>query len=215
MINVGHYYLSGYTEPWALSVHCLQSLHLAYCQSAKLLSVKKSRKSVSKENEAAYLEALHSLKEREQGYVPYDMLLTSISRVKKMFPKRVGDGLLRMFGHEFFWKRVPGEPLLLYGVNRREKALKDRGPVEICRFRVPEQWVGAGIFLLDAVVEDKKRKLYTVLITLYLCSVNSDDFATVVADEGGGSAYLASIYLDDENSRLFYELAEERYVDIE
>jgi hypothetical protein len=177
--------------------------------------MKKCPNAVLNKHDAAYLEAQHVLKEREHGYVPYNMLITSIPLVKKKFPKRVGDGLLRILGHEFFWKRVSGEPLLLYGMNRVDKDLKDKGPIEICRFRLPEQWVGAGICLLDAVVVDKKEKKYTVLITLYLCSANSDDFAAMVADENGGGAYLASIYLDDENSTLFYGLAEERYDDIE
>jgi hypothetical protein len=177
--------------------------------------MKKSVKAVSNENEAAYLEAQHLLKEREQGYVPYDMLITSIPLTEKMFRKRIGDDLLRILGHEFLWKRTSGEDLLLYGVNRVDKDLKDRGPIEICRFRVPEQWVGTGVFLLEAIKPKKKVDTYTLLISLYLCSVNFEHFATLVADDDRGGAYLASIYLDDQNSRLFYGLAEERYDDLE
>jgi len=202
-------------QPSGSAVDHMQSGSSLYCRSPKLLYMKKSVKAVTNKNEAAYHAAQHLLKEREEGYIPYDMLITSIPLAEKMFPKRIGDELLRMLGHDFLWKRVAGEALLLYGMNRVAEDLKDRGPVEICRFRAPEQWVGAGTFLLEAFKANKKAEGYTLLLTLYLCSVNSDDFTGLLGDVEPGGAYLASIYLDEQNTRLFYDLAEERYDDIE
>jgi hypothetical protein len=158
----------------------------------------------------AYEQAQLSLKELADGYIPYDLLLTSIRQVKTKFPMIVGGELLKYIGHEFYWRRNLGEPLILYGKNTWNEELKGRGIIELCGFKVPKVWIGAGRFKIDWP-RRKEEEETQLLITLYLYSINSDDFDALVADYDATAAFMATLFLDEENAELFNQLADDRF----
>ncbi len=178
---------------------------------------KKSRpKSIHKditpsESEAAYEEAQLLVQDRNEGYVPYDMILTSLEQVKASFTSIAVGDLLNFLGHEFYWKRPSGEALVLYGKNEEKEELKGRGLIEICRFRVPEAWIGVGRFRIAWPERAKNEDEVLFLIGLYLYSTNVSDFDYLVSNENANAAFMAVLFLDQENAELFDSLAEERY----
>lgn len=177
------------------------------------MTKRNKKKSPLDKNAEAYRQSQILLKDREEGYVPYDMILTSLEEVKKAFPKIILGDLLNFLGNEFYWKRSAGEALVLYGRNQDNDRLKGRGLVEICRFRVPEAWIGVGRFRI-AWPNTGKDDESLFLIGLYLHSVNVNDFDHLVANENAVSAFMATLFLDKENGDLFDELAEERFVSL-
>jgi hypothetical protein len=165
--------------------------------------------SQSDKSAEAYRQSQILLKDRAEGFVSYNKLLTSTEQVIKTFPKISSGDLLDFLGYEFFWLRFAGQPLLIFARNSGLDKLKDKGLVEICRFRLPEQWIGSGRAKIGNV--RTKEEISPVLISLYLYSVNPADFENLLRSQRAIAAYLATIYLDEPNTEIFYGLAEERF----
>ena len=106
--------------------------------------------------------------------------------------------------------------MILYTRNLRDEELKALGLVEICRLKkIPEEWVGVGRFGIDWPYRKKEDEKPLLFITLYFFSIDLDDFDTQLANDEADAAYLATLLLDEENTSLFYELAEERFDSLE
>jgi hypothetical protein len=163
------------------------------------------------ESEASYQQAQELLQDRNDGYVPYDRLFTSLAQVRATFPSITEGSLLNYMGNEFYWKRDAGEALVLYGKNDWAEGLKERGLIEICRFRVPEAWIGVGCFSIAWPNMGKDEDNGLLLCGLYLYSTNVNDFELLVANENATTAFMAMLFLDRDNADLFNKLAEERF----
>ncbi len=157
-----------------------------------------------------YQDAQRLLKDRREGYVPFDMILTSNEQISSMFPKIVSGEILTWIGNRFYWKKIPNQPLSFYAVNDWDDALKDLGPTEICRLRVPECWNGVGRSRIDWP-ERRKKDEGLLLITLYLYSPDSNNFYRLMKSQTAAAAFMASIFFEHENAELFNDLAEERF----
>jgi hypothetical protein len=147
----------------------------------------------------------------EEGFVGYDMIFISFEQVKERFARIVSGSILNIMGRQFLWKRLPGELLILYGKFEDEDEFKDRRPIEICRMRVPEEWIGVGRFVIDWPERKNQEHVTLLLITLYLYSVDISDFDHLDSTDDTAAALMASLFLDKENSELFNEFAEKRF----
>lgn len=168
----------------------------------------KKRSARSAKNAEAYRRSMILLKDKSEGFVPYKKLFTSIDEVTNTFPDKLTD-FLSVVGYKFFWQRLKDQPLALYGKNYFLPSLKAKGLVEICRFRLPEEWIGIGRVKIHYI--DVPSDTTPLLISLYLYSVNPADLTKLVRTETSTAAYLASIYLDGNDLETFYALAEERF----
>jgi hypothetical protein len=162
-------------------------------------------------NGEAFRRALLLLK--NHGSVGYDKIYTDAKEANNSFARVIGGQLLNASGNEFFWKRPVGKDMTLYARNEVHEELKDLGLVEILRFReIPDEFVGAGTFVIDWPDRGKDVKESLLLVTLYLYSPDSTDFGQLTAgDDEPISAFLACLFLDEENANDFYELAKERF----
>src|ERR1700748_3655127 len=97
----------------------------------------------------AYLEAQRLLQDTKKGYILYDQIFTTIETVLQSFHKLINGELLALMGNCFYWRQQPGEPLIFYGKNDYDPKIKGLGAIEICRFRLPDAWIGAGIARID------------------------------------------------------------------
>ena len=114
-------------------------------------------------------------------------------------------------GNRFYWKRPAEEPLVLYSKNEEKKELKKRGLIEIARFRVPEAWTGVGRFRIAWPEKNRTDDKARFLIALYLYSTNICDFEHLIAGKKTNTAFMATLFLDQENADLFNGQAEERF----
>jgi len=164
------------------------------------------------QHKEAYLESQRLIQERKEGNVKYDRIFTKKEEPKLTFKKLISGELLAILGNCYYWKRYPGEPLILYAENAISRKLKPKGLVELCRIRIPDAWIGAGGFRIDwPEIDGKKESDPTpILISLYLHSTDPASFDRFVAGEEA-SAYLASLFFDGENAALLADLAEERF----
>lgn len=160
-------------------------------------------------NSLANEKAQRLLKDREEGYVPYDGIITSEEEIVSIFPVVTSGDVLNMTGNSFYWRRVAGAPMILYGENSWDDQLKGKGIIEICRMKLPEEWIGAGRFIIDW--PRPKKNETRLLITLYLYSPNAEEFQRLIVDETELTAFMATLYLDVDNAEIFNQLAEERY----
>lgn len=165
-------------------------------------------------NRNEYSEALRKaqLLLKNKGYVEFDQIFTNAKEANAGFGQVVGGQILNWLGHQFFWRRPPSEDLILFARNTGKEELKDLGLIEICRMkRIPEEWVGVGRFIIDWPHRKKGDDTPLLFISLYLFSIDLDDLDHLLSNGEEDTAYLATIFLDEENVSLFYELAEERY----
>lgn len=172
---------------------------------------KPGKKKINDNNVLAYEKAQQLLKERQEGLVRYDKILTGDEQISDVFPEIVNGDILFMLGNEFYWKRQPEHPLILYAKHSEREILKEKGLVEICRMVVPEIWTGFGLFRIDWPVGKRKEDSKTILISLYLCSTDRTTFEDVVSIEKTIGAYLATLFLDEKNADQFNQLMKERF----
>jgi hypothetical protein len=166
------------------------------------------------ESMQAYLEAQRLLLERKDGYVKFDRIFTKKEEAQHAFGKLTSGELLEYVGNSFYWKRSPGDPVILYAKNTFSEKLRDMGLVELCRIRVPEVWIGVGRFRIDwPDMDDEKDDPTPILISLYLYSTDPAAFKHFVANDEP-TAYLASLFFEKENAALLNDLAEERFESI-
>jgi hypothetical protein len=179
---------------------------------SKEVSKNDELESAEVQHKEAYLESQRLMQERKEGNVKYDRIFTKKEEPKRTFNKLISGELLSIVGNSFYWKRCPGEPLILYAQNTISRRLKGKGLVELCRIRIPDTWIGAGGFRIDwPEIDGKKESDPTpILISLYLHSTDPGTFDRFVAGEEA-SAYLASLFFDGENAALLADLAEERF----
>lgn len=164
------------------------------------------------ENEVAYLQAQDQLKEWQEGYIPFDKIFTTEKQVMAFFSRLVDGSILNWLGTQFFWRRAPGGALVIYAKNDDIQELKDRGLVEICRFRnLPDAWIGVGRFRIIWPELKNQKTGMLFLINLYLFSTDADDLVQLIENDYANAAYLATIFLGEENAELFNQLAEERF----
>jgi hypothetical protein len=175
---------------------------------------KASKADVSADGRKAYINAQKLLKDLQEGYVPYDEIFTSSTEALAAFPRLISGDLLLMTGDRFYWKRQPGQPLILYGQSTFNSEMQKKGLVEICRFRVPDAWIGVGRFKIDWPERKKKDDQTPFLITLYLYSIETLDFDYLISNDDATSAFMACLFLTGENAELFDELAEERFTSL-
>lgn len=174
--------------------------------------MKKPRKKANQqESTQAYEQAQRWLKDWEEGYIRYDKVFTSSKEAVKAFGTLVSGAILEFGGNNFFWKRQSGEPLILYAQNIEDDKLKDRGLVELCRIRVPDIWVGAGRYQIDWPKGKEKTEDPLLLVSLYLYSTDPSIFNKLIVPNSLRGAYMVSLFFDNENSGLFFELAEQRF----
>lgn len=153
---------------------------------------------------------------KNKGYVEFDQIFTSAKEANAGFGQVVGGQILNFLDHQFFWKRPHGGDLILLARNNRKEELKDLGLVEICRMkRIPDEWVGVGRFCIDWPHRKEGDNKPLLFISLYFFSLDLDDFDQLTSNNEADAAYLSTIFLDEENARLFYELAEDRYDQLE
>ena len=192
-------------------------LEISSNQSEKVVNMvlkKLGRKEYDLNSTQAYKMALHNLEEFRQGFLTYNRILTSIKTIKKKFEKVIPGEVHGWLGHHFFWKRSEGKPLILYAKNEELKELKELGLVEICKFQAPEAWIGTGMFRIawpDVGKSDRKENNPETLVVLYIVSSDPIKFNDLVANLEENPVFLAALYLDEENSQVFYQIAEERY----
>lgn len=174
------------------------------------------------DSSAAYMRALKMIKEREQGLLEYDRIYTSIETIKSSF-KLIGGEILNWIGHEFYWKRESGEPLIFFAKNDALDDLKGRGLVEVCRFNVPTSWVGCGLWSInwrDKKDDDLKgqtdveEEAPELLFALHLFSEHPQDIFKLIEEEETPAAFLGGIHLSTESAQIFYDLAKSRYSDL-
>jgi hypothetical protein len=163
----------------------------------------------------AYNRALSLIKTRRDGCIPVDRFFTSPEVINKVFKRVLSGEILHWEGHEFYWSREKGSPLILYGRNDALTRHKDRGLVEVCRFDAPESWIGCGRWTLnwpdDGTKEQRKEKgeeSTELLIVLYLVSPNPIELDDVtLPDPDFPAPFMAAIYLKPDNSQLFYSVS--------
>lgn len=174
--------------------------------------MKKPRKKEKlEESSLAYEQAQRLLKDLAEGYVTYNRIFTSFKAVKTAFHRIIGGAILEWGGNTFLWKRPAGDPLSLYAQNLEDEKLKSRGLVELCRIRVPDHWVGAGRFRIDWPRGMEGSGDTLLLVSLYLYSIDPNDFDKIILSDSLRAAYMASLFFDKENAGLFFELTKERF----
>jgi hypothetical protein len=175
---------------------------------------KASKPNTSADGRLAYTNAQKLLRDLKKGFIPYDNIFASSAEALAAFPRLISGDLLNMIGHQFYWKRQLGKPLILYGQSTFEDEVQKKGLVEICRFRVPDAWIGIGRFKIDWPEMEKKDDQTPFLITLYLYSTNTLDFDYLISNDDATAAFMACLFLVGENAKLFDELAEERFTSL-
>jgi hypothetical protein len=175
---------------------------------------KKGKAKALADGAAAYTNAQQLLRDLNEGIVPYDKIFTSGDEAHAAFPRLISGALLNFAGYQFYWQRQPGKPLILYGKNTFEGELQKKGLVEICRFRVPDAWIGVGRFKVDWPKTEKKYDQTPFLITLYLYSTKTLDFDYLVSNDLANAAFMVCLFLAGENAELFDQLAEERFTSL-
>ena len=176
-----------------------------------LILKKLGKKDYQIDSTEAFYRALTKLEERRSGYVVFKDIITSLEIVKEKFTKIISGDMLSWLGHEFYWKRSPNKPLILYARNEEATKAKGKGLVEICKFDAPEVWKGVGRYSICWVDIGDEGSESEILILLYLYSPHSKDLPTLMENENESAAFLAAFHLDNENSEIFNEFAESNY----
>lgn len=166
----------------------------------------------------AYDNALRLLKDRDRGVIEFDRIYTSPELVSGDYETVTSSTVLDWLGNEFFWKRSPRQPLIIYGRNSSLEDTKELGLVEICRFDAPDPWIGCGWWTLfwlnlgDGKTKDCDSDEHPpFVLALYIHSPNVDDFSELVGGRETDGPFLAGLLLTGENAVRFYSRAESRF----
>lgn len=149
---------------------------------------------------------------KNYGFIEVGRIFTTAKEANACFEQVVGGQILNWTGNQFFWKRPPGEDMIFYARNTSNEELKSLGLAEICRIKkMPQVWVGVGRFGIDWPYKKKSDEKPLLFLNLYFFSIDLDDFDALLSNDEANAAYVATLLLDEENTCLLYELAEERF----
>ena len=176
----------------------------------------------------AYSRALQMIQNRQRGLLTYDRIFTSIEVIKSRFKALIDGAIHGWLGHEFYWQRKSGEPLILLAKN--DSLEEKKGLVSICKFEAPDAWIGCGRWSIkwpntkkrrhptrtggDSSSTDDSDTGSELLLLLYLHSENPKQLGSLINSDDAGAAFLGGIHLNVANADDFYSLAEERYHDL-